>query len=102
MFIQICVCPQGGCAIPACIAGGIKACLAVFQAHTQRGSLGGSVQGVPAPGGVSAPVGACSGGGVAFCYGLLLWSSVMAFWFGGLLWPSGMVFGGPYLSTRRP
>ena len=30
------------------------------------------------------------GRGVAFCYGLLLWSSVMPFWFGGLLvWSSG-------------
>ena len=31
------------------------------------------------------------GGGVAFCHGLLLWSSVMAFWFGGLLVESGLL-----------
>ena len=42
MFLQVCVCPQGGAAIPACIAGGIPACLAGFQAQTQGGSLGGS------------------------------------------------------------
>ena len=63
MFLQVCVCPWGGVAIPACIAGGIPACLAAgvwggggipaclegFQAHTQRGSLGGSGWGVCRP-----------------------------------------------------
>ena len=29
--------------------------------------------------------------GVAFCYGLLLWSSVMPFWFGGLLIEGGLL-----------
>ena len=58
MFLQVYVCPQGGCAsmpcsrspgggaIPACIAGGIPACLAA------------GLQG----GGVPAPAGACSEG----------------------------------------
>ena len=56
--------------------------------------LGGGVLG---PGG-----GACSQGGawfwgvplprgLAFCYGLLLWSSVMPFWFGGLLIEGGLL-----------
>ena len=46
-------------------------------------------------GGLPGPGGACSQGVVAFCYGLLLWSSVMPFCYGllivgGLLvWPSG-------------
>ena len=40
----------GGCAIPACIAGGIPACLAA------------GLQGVAGPG-ASAPRGVCSGGG---------------------------------------
>ena len=47
MFLQV-LSPQGGGgsgAIPACIASGIPACLAGFQAHTQGGSLGGSGQG---------------------------------------------------------
>ena len=57
LFLQVCL-STGGCAIPACIAGGIPACLAAglhggcvvpaclagFQAHTQGGSLGGSGQ----------------------------------------------------------
>ena len=49
MFLQVCVCPQGGAAIPACIADGIPACLAGFQAQTQGGSLGGSGWGSPGP-----------------------------------------------------
>ena len=58
---------------------------------------------VPAPWGVPAP------GGVAFCYGLLLWSSVMPFFYGLLVWwpfdwrwPSGMVFWGAEGHNRRP
>ena len=47
---------KGGCAIPACIAGGILACLAA-------GLQGGACSGVPGQ------------GGVAFCYGLLVWPS---------------------------
>ena len=43
MFLQVSVCPQGGW-------GGIPACLAGFQAHTQGGSLGGS-----GPGGSPGP-----------------------------------------------
>ena len=31
------------------VVGGIRACLAGFQAHTQRGSLGGSGRGVSSP-----------------------------------------------------
>ena len=68
-------------------------------------SLGGIVLG----GGWSR--GVCSGG-VAFCYGLVLWSSVMPFCYGLLVWwpsdwrwPSGMVFGGregPEGHNRRP
>ena len=52
MFLHVCVCPQGGGGIPACIACGIPACLAAglggdggipaslagFQAHTQGDS----------------------------------------------------------------
>ena len=51
-----------GCAIPACIAGGIP-------------GLGG---GVCSRG--------CLFGFVAFCYGLLLWPSGVAFWYGLLVW----------------
>ena len=72
MFLQVSVCPRGGwylsmpcrwypsmhcsrspggCAIPACIAGGIPACLAT--------GLGG---GGPGPGGCLLPGGAWSGG----------------------------------------
>ena len=78
-------------AVPACIAGGTPACLAA--------GLGGVCYwgGVLGPGG-----GACSQGGawfwgvplprgLAFCYGLLLWSSVMPFWFGGLLIEGGLL-----------
>ena len=57
MFLQVCVCPQGG-AIPACIAGGIPACLAAglkggggypsmlcrFPGSQPRGKFRGSVQ----------------------------------------------------------
>ena len=77
-------CSQGG-AIPAFIAGGIPACLAAGGVSPPGGLL-------PGWGGW----GVSSGGGVAFCYSLLLWSSIMAFWFGGLLiegsllvWSSG-------------
>ena len=56
---------QGGCAIPACIAGGIPACLAGLQ--------GGLL-----PGGLPSIV--------AFCYVLLVW------WPSDIRWPSGMVF----------
>ena len=98
---------------------GIPACLADFQAHTQGGSLGGSVQGClqaltkggswggsgpgPQPRGKlrgiqsrptakgevegDQPGGVC----VAFCYGFLLYPSVMAFCCGLPLCPSGLV-----------
>ena len=53
------------------------------------------------PGGICCVGGACSQGGVAFYYGLLLWSSVMHFCYALLVWwpsdwrqPSGMVFWG--------
>ena len=55
-----------GCAIPACIAGSIPACLAAGGSTWSGWCL------VP--------------GGVAFCYGLLLWSSVMPFFYGLLVW----------------
>ena len=97
MFLHMCVCDsvhRGG-AIPACIAGGIPSCLAAGGSPPGGAwSQGGLLLGGSGPGG-SAPVGVPgSGGCVAFCYGLLLWSSlmpsVMAFWFGGLLvWSSG-------------
>ena len=51
MFLQVCVCPKGGRRIPACLAGGIPACLST------------GLQGVPAPGGACSG-GACSQGGV--------------------------------------
>ena len=48
------------------------------------------------PGGVSAPGEVCSQeGGVAFCYGLLVW------WPSHRRQPSGMVFGGPEGHNRR-
>ena len=40
----------GGVGIPAYLAGGIPACLAGFQAHTQGGSLGESDHGGGSPG----------------------------------------------------
>ena len=64
----------GGGAIPACIAGDIPACL---EAGLQKGGS--------APGGMSAP-GGCLLWGVAFCYSLLSWSSVMPFCYGLLVW----------------
>ena len=63
-------CSGGVCAIPAFIASGIPACLAAGGCLL----LGGLLL-----------------GGVAFCYSLLLWSSVMAFWFGGLLIEGGLL-----------
>ena len=62
-------------AIPACIAGGIPACLAaglLVGLLGVSGPRGGLLLGWPGP--VE---------GVAFCYGLLLWSSGMAFGGGG-------------------
>ena len=44
-----------------------------------------SRRGGSAPGGISAP-GGCLLWGVAFCYGLLSWSSVMPFCYGLLVW----------------
>ena len=98
-----------GGGIPACIAGGIPACLTAGLwgvlllggcgpggCLLLGGSLGGGVCVVP---GVSSW--GVSPGGVPFCYGLLLWSSVMPFWFGGLLIEGGLLvwsFGG----GRRP
>ena len=67
IFRSVCqeFCPQGGGDIPTCIAGGIPACLAGLQAHTQgeiegsglgwvsrptpRGKLRGLVWGSPDP-----------------------------------------------------
>ena len=57
MFLQVCVCPQGGCGIPACLACGIPACLAAglqggllpgWWCLLWRGAWSG---GVPGPGG---------------------------------------------------
>ena len=92
-FVFTGVCLSTGGAIPACIAGGIPACLAAWW--------------VPGPGGVPGPRGSAPGGGGdwSFCYGLLLWSSVMAFWFGGLLIEGGLLVwssGGPEGHNRRP
>ena len=81
------------CAIPACIAGVIPARLA---AGLWGGGLllGGFCSvGCLLPGGTvcSQGVSALGGGVVAFCYGLLLWPSVMTFWFGGLLIEGGLL-----------
>ena len=62
-----------------------------------RGSLGGSVQGgaalggVPTPGGVWPSVMAFWFGGLLIEGGLLVWSSVVVFSYVPLLWPSGLV-----------
>ena len=62
MFLLVSVIlSTGGCAIPACIAGGIPACLAA-------GRGGAWSRRVPAPGG-------CLVQGGAFWYGLLVWPS---------------------------
>ena len=118
LLVSVILYTGGVCAIPACIVGGIPACLA---AGLQGGAccwgggwgvlLPGGVWsggcllgGVPAPRqGVSGLGGTCLGG----CFlqggyllqgecllrgcGLLLWPSVMTFWFGGLLIESGLL-----------
>ena len=87
MFLQVCVCPQGG-SIPACLAGGIPACLVAglqggcypsmhcrwYPSMPCNRSPGGYL---PAPGGLLLG-GACSGG-------CLLW---------GVSAPRGFCFGG--------
>ena len=106
----------GGCAIPACIAGGIPACLAAGLWGCLLAGWGVCCRvlgvGGVCSGGCLLPRGRCllwggstPGGpsgmaflygllvrlsGVIFCYGLLVWYSGEAFWCGGLLlWPSG-------------
>ena len=84
MFLQVCVCPQGGrwVGIPACIAGGIPACLATGLQGVgmwPRGmpGLGGLLRGgVPGLGGLlpgGCLVGGCLVQGGAWSGGCLVW-----------------------------
>ena len=76
IFIGVCqeFCSRGEGLLPG---GG------VYSEGGVPGPGGSAPGGVPGPEEGFAPGGVSALGGVAFCYGLLLWPSVMAFWFGG-------------------
>ena len=89
MFLQVCVCPQEGC-YPSMHCRWYPS-MSCSRTVSSWGSP---------PGRVPAPRWSAPWGGVAFCYGLLLWSSVMAFWFGDLLLK--VVFRGSGYNRRPP
>ena len=111
VFTRVCDSVHIGGAIPACLAAGLWGCGGGVPG---LGCLvwGGLLWGVPGPEGVCswwrgvpAPRGSALGGGllpggVAFCYGLLVWSFWLkaAFWlkvvfcYGLLMWSSVMAF----------
>ena len=110
MFLQVCVCPQGG-VIPACIAGGIPASLQQVlwgwvsqhalqvSRPTPKGKFWGSVQGVSRPTPKGEVYGDLSGGVVPAPRGKggsCSWGEGGACsqggWCGLLLWPSVVVF----------